>query len=61
MKAKSARIRMTWSLIGKTPILRHKMSWKKLSVIGVISKKDFHFQIITGSVTTRTHKNGIRK
>ncbi|EMF83150.1 DDE family endonuclease [Leptospira weilii serovar Topaz str. LT2116] len=53
MKAESARIRMTWSLIGKTPILRHKMSWKKLSVIGAISKKDFHFQIIRGSVKSR--------
>nr|WP_232426399.1 transposase [Leptospira sp. P2653] len=43
----------TWSLIGKTPILRHKMSWKKLSVIGAISQKDFHFQIITGSVKSQ--------
>ncbi|MDL5246256.1 IS630 family transposase [Leptospira weilii] len=43
----------TWSLIGKTPILLHKMSWKKLSVIGAISQKDFHFQIITGSVKSR--------
>ncbi|EMM73771.1 hypothetical protein LEP1GSC038_3424 [Leptospira weilii str. 2006001855] len=32
----------TWSLIGKTPILLHKMSWKKLSVIGAISQKDFN-------------------
>ncbi|EMJ77301.1 hypothetical protein LEP1GSC016_0120, partial [Leptospira borgpetersenii serovar Hardjo-bovis str. Sponselee] len=29
-------------LIGKTPIIRHKMSWKKLSVIGAISQKDFY-------------------
>ncbi|EMM71745.1 hypothetical protein LEP1GSC038_4098 [Leptospira weilii str. 2006001855] len=29
------------------------MSWKKLSVIGAISKKDFHFQIITGSVKSQ--------
>ncbi|WP_082288379.1 IS630 family transposase [Leptospira santarosai] len=43
----------TWSLLGKTPILRHKMSWKKLSVIGAISQKDFHFQIVTGSVKSQ--------
>ncbi|EMO07906.1 DDE family endonuclease [Leptospira borgpetersenii str. Noumea 25] len=43
----------TWSLIGKTPIIRHKMSWKKLSVIGAISQKDFHFQIVEGSVKSR--------
>ncbi|EKR65801.1 hypothetical protein LEP1GSC036_2562, partial [Leptospira weilii str. 2006001853] len=29
------------------------MSWKKLSVIGAISKKDFYFQIITGSVKSQ--------
>ncbi|EKR65387.1 DDE family endonuclease [Leptospira weilii str. 2006001853] len=29
------------------------MSWKKLSVIGAISKKDFYFQIIRGSVKSR--------
>ncbi|OOV45812.1 DDE endonuclease [Leptospira borgpetersenii serovar Ballum] len=43
----------TWSLISKTPIIRHKMSWKKLSVIGAISQKDFHFQIVEGSVKSR--------
>ncbi|EMM76059.1 DDE family endonuclease [Leptospira santarosai str. 2000030832] len=29
------------------------MSWKKLSVIGAISQKDFHFQIVTGSVKSQ--------
>ncbi|MDI7184470.1 transposase [Leptospira santarosai] len=43
----------TWSLICKTLILRHKMSWKKLSVIRAISQKDFHFQIVTGSVKSQ--------
>ncbi|EMI68207.1 hypothetical protein LEP1GSC072_4081, partial [Leptospira noguchii str. Bonito] len=31
----------TWGLIGKTPIIRHKMSWKKLSVIGGYIPKGF--------------------
>ncbi|WP_235592979.1 transposase, partial [Leptospira borgpetersenii] len=34
-------------------IIRHKMSWKKLSVIGAISQKDFHFQIVEGSVKSQ--------
>ncbi|EKQ93396.1 DDE family endonuclease [Leptospira borgpetersenii str. UI 09149] len=29
------------------------MSWKKLSVIGAISQKDFHFQIVEGSVKSQ--------
>ncbi len=53
MKVESVKFRIRLKLgelVGKTPIIRHKMSWKKLSVIGAISKKDFQFQIVSGAV-----------
>ena len=48
-------VRRTWALRGKTPILRHPFSWKKLSICSAIGyRRDarqcrLYFRIVSGS------------
>ncbi len=44
-------IAKTWAPIGKTPVVKHKFNWTKLSAIsGISSKGKLYFQVYNGSI-----------
>jgi hypothetical protein len=49
LNQKPRRVR-TWAPRGKPPVLEFDFNWKKLSVIGGITVRNFYFQFYPGAI-----------